>query len=141
MGSIKPKRGRPAIQYDNSTVRKWLFEHGVLTCADISLWLEDIFVGAGRLCESEAQNTNPISNSVLLSLLISHDVLSTKTVQVSLSRRKLAIDGKMITPRYARYVLACVVSLSKSIVYFVNCKAEYPKENDFHWSNEVRVNG
>ncbi|HHH0264112.1 TPA: hypothetical protein ACPZQN_004474, partial [Yersinia enterocolitica] len=96
-------------------------------CADISLWLEDIFVGAGRLCESEAQNTNPISNSVLLSLLISHDVLSTKTVQVSLSRRKLAIDGMMITPRYARYVLACIVSLSKSITYFVNCKTEYPK--------------
>lgn len=129
MDRIKPKRGRPAIQYDNSTVRQWLFEHGVLTCSDISLWLEDIFVGAGRLCESETQNTNPIRNSVLLSLLISHDVLSTKTVQESLSRKKSALEGNMITSRYARFVLASVVSLSKSIRYFVGCNAMYPKNN------------
>ncbi|BEC79889.1 hypothetical protein VEE59_22110 [Escherichia coli] len=73
--------------------------------------------GAGRLSESMASNTKPVSPYLILTQLLTHDTLTVSAVQESLSRKRTALGEPMVSTRYARYVYSTVVSASKSVQY------------------------
>ncbi|MEQ5542826.1 hypothetical protein [Escherichia coli] len=110
---------RPIATHDNTFTKAYLQQHcGDLLSfdgqGDLSGWLDDILTGAGRLGESMASNTKPVSPYLQL---LTHDTLTVSAVQESLSRKRIALGEPMVSTRYARYVYAAVVSASKSVQY------------------------
>lgn len=116
---------RPISTHNNSFTKSYLQEHcGDLLSLDgqggLGGWLDDVLTGAGRLSESSANNTKPISPYLILTQLLTHDTLTASAVQASLSRKRIALGEPMVSMRYARYVYAAVVSASKSVQHHVN---------------------
>lgn len=119
---------RPIATHDNTFTKAYLQQHcGDLLSfdpfdgqGDLSGWLDDILTGAGRLSESMASNTKPVSPYLILTQLLTHDTLTVSAVRESLSRKRVALGEPMVSTRYARYVYAAVVSASKSVQYHVS---------------------
>ncbi|EFW2121520.1 hypothetical protein DLW44_18580 [Shigella flexneri] len=112
---------RPIATHDNTFTKAYLQHCGDLLSfdgqGDLSGWLDDVLTGAGRLNESMASNTKPVSPYLILTQLLTHDTLTVSAVQESLSRKRVALGEPMVSTRYARYVYATVVSASKSVQY------------------------
>ncbi|EFA4471533.1 hypothetical protein E0396_02825 [Escherichia coli] len=113
---------RPIATHDNTFTKAYLQQHcGDLLSfdgqGDLSGWLDDVLTGAGRLSESMASNTKPVSPYLILTQLLTHDTLTVSAVQESLSRKRVTLGEPMVSTRYARYVYAAVVSASKSVQY------------------------
>lgn len=110
---------RPIATHDNTFTKAYLQQHcGDLLSfdgqGDLSGWLDDVLTGAGRLSESMASNTKPVSPYLILTQLLTHDTLTVSAVQESLSRKRVALGEPMVS---TRYVYAAVVSASKSVQY------------------------
>lgn len=113
---------RPKLQHDNQFTKTYLHAKGLAELAlpggpSLSNWLDDILTGAGRLCESANNNTKAVSPYVILVQLLTHDVITVEAVRRSISRKRLAIDGVLVSERYARYVTNVVISASKSVEF------------------------
>lgn len=70
---------RPIATHDNTFTKAYLQQHcGDLLPfdgqGDLSGWLDDVLTGAGRLSESMASNTKPVSPYLILTQLLTHDL-------------------------------------------------------------------
>ena len=102
---------RPVQSHDNTEVRQYLIELLQMDYGcryDIPGWLDDVLTGAGRLNGSLGSNTKPVSKYVILTQLMSHDAITAEAVRTSISRKKMALEGTMISERYARHVASVV---------------------------------
>ena len=126
---------RPAQSHDNTEVRQYLIDKLQMDYGfryELPGWLDDVLTGAGRLNGSLGSNTKPVSKYVILTQLMSHDVITVEAVRTSISRKKMALEGKMISERYARHVASVVAAASKSIeVYKLRSKT--------HWKDETAL--
>ncbi|WP_152062474.1 hypothetical protein, partial [Shigella flexneri] len=98
---------RPVQSHDNTEVRQYLIDKLQMDYGfryELPGWLDDVLTGAGRLNGSLGSNTKPVSKYVILTQLMSHDVITVEAVRTSISRKKMALEGKMISERYARHV-------------------------------------
>ena len=123
---------RPVQSHDNTEVRQYLIELLQMDYGcryDIPGWLDDVLTGAGRLNGSLGSNTKPVSKYVILTQLMSHDAITAEAVRTSISRKKMALEGTMISERYARHVASVVTAASRSIEF---CKLR----SKTYWDDE-----
>lgn len=93
---------RPIATHDNTFTKAYLQQHcGDLLSfdgqGDLSGWLDDVLTGAGRLNESMASNTKPVSPYLILTQLLTHDTLTVSAVQESLSRKRVNLWFQLAT--------------------------------------------
>ncbi|EMX7277108.1 hypothetical protein [Salmonella enterica] len=84
---------RPAQSHDNTEVRQYLIDKLQMDYGfryELPGWLDDVITGAGRLNGSLGSNTKPVSKYVILTQLMSHDVITVEAVRTSISRKKMA---------------------------------------------------
>ncbi|HDL7912697.1 TPA: hypothetical protein PXP81_004383 [Yersinia enterocolitica] len=112
---------RPAQSHDNTEVRQYLIDKLQMDYGfryELPGWLDDVLTGAGRLNGSLRSNTKPVSKRVILSMLMAHDIITAEAIRYSLSHRKMALEGTMISERYARHVASVVAAASRSIQHY-----------------------
>lgn len=120
---------RPAQSHDNTDVRNYLIDVLQMDYGcryNLPGWLDDILTGAGRLNGSLGSNTKPVSKYVILTQLMSHDAITAEAIRSSLSQKKMALEGTMISERYARHVASVVAAASTGIQH---CRRVQMREN------------
>jgi len=112
---------RPIRTHDNSLVRDYLIAQIQTEGADPLGWLEDLLNGPER---PPMGVYKPVSAFIILRLLLAHKAITSEAVRSSLSRQKMATEGKLVAHRYALHVTAVATSASKTIGKHIEAQRE-----------------